>query len=160
MKTDKISLLLMAVLFGSFIASAQPQKMKDGKNRMMDQLELTENQQGQIESLRQKHHDQMIQTRSELKIREAELDAAILAEDRKAAQSLVSSINKLKGTAFSNKIQHQLDVKALLDEDQKRKFDQMILAKEPMGGRKGMHEGSPHPGHPRNRGKQGGRGGN
>lgn len=160
MNRNTLLLTLLLFLFGSFALSAQPQKMRNGKQRIIEYLELNENQRGKIESMRQEHQDQMLQLISLLKIKKAELDAALLKEDSKEAQNLVNEINELRGAGFSNKIQHQLAIKSLLNEDQKRKFDQMILTRTRMNKLRKPQQVRPHPGEVQPRGNRPFQGGN
>lgn len=142
MKTNNLTLLIAALFFtaGSLFAqSGRP--MMDAKKRMAEHLQLTEEQKSQIEALQERHQDQMVDIKSSLKIKEAQLDAAMIDEDAKSATALVEDINELRGSVFTNRIQHQLAIKALLDEDQKRKFDQRLLAKEHPSRGRGLHEG-------------------
>lgn len=160
MNRNTLLLTLLLFLFGSFALSAQPQKMRNGKQRIIEYLELNENQRGKIESMRQEHQDQMLQLISLLKIKKAELDAALLKEDSKEVQNLVNEINELRGAGFSNKIQHQLAIKSLLNEDQKRKFDQMILTRNRMNKLRKPQQARPHPGEVQPRGNRPFQGGN
>jgi Spy/CpxP family protein refolding chaperone len=136
--------LLAIVSFGVWKTRGQ----MDGKRHIMERLNLTEDQQNQIETLRKGHLDKVQGLQADLKIKEAELDAAMLDENTKSVNSIVSSINDLRSELFTLQVNHHLDVKALLDEDQKRIFDQMLLARGPHDGPgkgrghgHGLHEG-------------------
>ena len=104
-----------------------PQGPKEGK--WMQSLKLTEDQQQQIGQLRTAQQSEAQEIRAQLKIKEAELDAAMIKEDGKKANALVSEINTLQGKLMSQRVNHQLAVKALLTDDQKVIFDQHILEK-------------------------------
>lgn len=159
MKTSNLTLFLTLFLLGTLVVSAQQPRQRERQKQMMEHLNLSEDQKSKIQKLHKGHQDQMIALRSKLKIKEAELDAALLTENSSEAKILAKSINQLSGDLLVNRVDHQLAVKALLDEDQKRRFDQMILAKEKRGEvEKKMHRS--HHGHQQqSKGNRPGRGG-
>ena len=159
MKPVKFSLWMIAMSISLLSLNAQPAAGERGK-RIDDRLQLSEQQQEQMNDLRKQHQDNMQSIRAQLNIKEAELDAALLKEDANQAKALVKHINQLRGEVFGQLIDHQLAVKGILNEDQKRIFNEMIARKEHEGGarygdRQGPHKG-PHP-QPEG-GQRGGRG--
>jgi Spy/CpxP family protein refolding chaperone len=166
MKTLSKYFLMTLAMVTMISVQAQPgQGPRDGQGRgngprdgqWMDKMQLTEDQKTQIDELRTAHWAGMQELQAELKIKEAELDAAMIKQDNKSAKALVATINSLRGELFSNKINHQLAVKELLNDDQKLLFDQFVLNRENRGKGDGPRAHGPHAG---NRPARGGRQGN
>lgn len=97
------------------------------KVRVEEQLNLSEDQKSKIEKLRLEHLRETKDLRNQLEIKRAELNAAMTSDqpDKKQVNSLVSEINSLRSDRFEQKINHQMQVRELLDDEQKLRFDQM-----------------------------------
>lgn len=65
--------------------------------------------------------------KSQLKIKKAELDAAVTAEnpDRKSVDRLIKEIGDMQNQLLKEKIYHRIEVRSILDDKQKLRFDQM-----------------------------------
>lgn len=137
----------MAILMiGSFVyAQRRPGRTgweKDGKENFQDRhanlartLDLSEGQMTKLEELRVAHLKATNETKNELEVKHAQLDAAIEGskQDQKKIDQLVSDINKLNSELFTAKIDHRLAMRTVLTDAQKVKFDQM----------KDIHHGGP-----------------
>ena len=99
----------------------------DQKLRLEEKLSLTEEQTKKLEELRFSHKSTTKGYRNDLDIRQAELKAAMSTDpvSEKKVNGLVSDINELKGNMFTARINHKLEVRALLDDKQKLIFDSM-----------------------------------
>ncbi len=114
-----------------------------GPERIIEHLQLSEEQQTQLEDIRLSHHKEMKDVRNNLEIKRAELNAEITKDvpDRKAIDKLVAEISDLNGSQFTLQINHRLEVRAMLDDKQKIKFDQMH---EHFKGKGHRHRGGRH----------------
>ena len=168
MKTTKnlfLTLLSLVLVVSLQAQPGQGQGPRDGRGpgngpqegRWMQALNLTDAQQTQIDQLRTAHLSEMQDIRAQLKIKEAELDAAMIKEDSKKANALTGEINDLHVKLMSNRVAHQLEVKGLLDDDQKVLFDEFVLnhdrgnRRAPKGDGYGPGNGD-RPGRPKGRG--------
>lgn len=100
---------------------------QDRQEMIAERLELTDEQQAELEDLRMAHLKSTSTIKSELKIKNAELDAAISADqiDQKKVDNLVEAINSLQGNLFTENVNHRMEVRAMLDDKQRLVFDQM-----------------------------------
>lgn len=98
----------------------------DRKEMMAERLNLSDQQKEQMESLRTKHLSEVQGIENELDIKRAQLKAAVSSEEsRKVVDGYVQDINSLTSQRFEKDIDHMLEVRAILDEDQKVIFDSM-----------------------------------
>ena len=102
---------------------------------MADHLDLTDEQQQQMKDLRLAHLKKTSETQSQMKIKKAELEAAIKSE--KSVDQLIDEIGKLENKLLEARIKHRIDMRNVLDDDQKIVFDQMA-DRQP---RRGHHGG-------------------
>lgn len=132
----KITLLLSLLLIGSLAFAQQntPQRMRKGPPRgeepeakIAERLNLTEEQKSQMKELKMSHLKETNPLMNELNIKRAELKAAIEAnpDNRKKIDPIVNDINTLNGKLFTAKVNQQINMRMILDEDQRLKFDLM-----------------------------------
>lgn len=131
----KKTVLLAALLMIGSLAFAQKNERRSTPGRFQKTemgwigkgLDLSEDQQAKVKELRNDHLKKTSVTKNELKVKRAELEAAIEVDkpDRKKIDLLVSEINELQGAIFTERINHKMEVRSLLDDEQKLKFDQM-----------------------------------
>ncbi len=108
-------------------------------------LDLTDEQKSKIEDYRLEMQKAMLPLRSQLMTNRNELKLLITADkvDRnKISQKIAATTNILKQIQ-EKRVDQLLKVRALLNADQKKKFDMKILS-----GRKGMRHGPRKMGHP------------
>lgn len=131
MKTRKITTILLAgmlLLFTGKLVNAQTDVEKPnqpGCNKMHQMLDLTEEQQGKIEELKTAQMKEMLQLKNqlnELKAKQQTLKSAENA-DMKAINANIDEITSVKNKMMKQKAKHHQDVRALLTEDQRVKFD-------------------------------------
>ncbi len=98
----------------------------DRKEMMKEKLNLSEDQEKQMKSIQTKYLGEIQSIENQLDIKRAELKAAISAEEsRKVIDGFVSEINSLNGQRFEKEIERMLEVRGILDEEQKVIFDAM-----------------------------------
>ena len=100
----------------------QRQNRGDRKEMIVERLDLSEAQQKQIEDLRISHLKTTSETKSQLDIKKAELEAAIKGE--KPVDKLIGEIGKLENQLLDARIKHRIAVRNTLNDEQKLKFDQ------------------------------------
>lgn len=134
---SKSAVLMVMMLFGLItLAFAQPRplggpdwKPGPGQQRMMAQLNLTDEQIAQIADLKLELKKEMLPLRSEMAAKRNELH--LLMTEDSPNQSKISKAIKAMGdirTKIQEKmVQHRLKVRSLLDENQKKKFDLRTL---------------------------------
>ncbi len=132
----RLALFALGLVLSTAIV-AQPEARRNGQQRgpqggdckmkMEERLNLNETQQKQIDQLRLSHRSTTQDYRNELDIKQAQLKAAVSKDpiSDKKINALVSDINDLNGKLFAARVKHKLEVRALLDEDQKVVFDDM-----------------------------------
>jgi Spy/CpxP family protein refolding chaperone len=131
---------MMAMLVVSFVmdTSAQNRKFKRGDygHRMIENLNLTDDQQTKVDDLRIKHQKEMIDLRSDLD--KARLDVRELKNkkdfNRSDLLSLTEKMNNIKNKIALARTNHQMDVYELLDDKQKEEWKDF----RPMGKEKRM----------------------
>ncbi len=92
-----------------------------------DNLDLTDDQQTKVDALRVTHlkatlekHDQLME--KEVKLNSLLNDATI---DQKEVEKMVKDISNLKSELMLARINHRMEVRELLNDEQKVKFDMM-----------------------------------
>lgn len=116
---------------------------REAKGDMLDRLELTEDQKAQIEEYRLAHMKSMQSLKNQLNIKRAELQASITSDnpEKKEIDVLIDEISNLSEQQMTARIYHQLDVRGILTEEQKVKFD---LLHQRLGMKNQRHPGGPH----------------
>lgn len=141
-KTVITSALLLSLALMSTTVFAQKQNGSNGKNQergqkkdrvemMIDALDLNASQSDQVKDLQMQKISKIKPIKNELREKEARLITitTVSQPDKKAVANLVSEISNLKGQIFMIKSMDQLEVRSLLNEEQKMKFDQMAARK-------------------------------
>ena len=129
----KIMLMMALVLVGTMtFAQRGPRdggqrgdnrpNREDRKEMIAERLDLSDEQQQQIEDLRMAHLKVTSDTKSQLDIKRAELDAAIKAE--KPVDKLIGEIGNLENKLLDARVKHRIAVRNTLNDEQKLKFDQ------------------------------------
>ena len=153
----KIRFLFIALFFLA-ISSIQAQpgnKMGNDRNRddfrprfeqndpgdrfeqMAKRLELTDEQKTKIEALQTPHMKKMIAFRNQLGEKQAQKRTLMSADkpDQKKLNALVDEISKIRADQEKERIGHGIEVKALLTDKQKIKFDMMHQRQGKKGGK-------------------------
>lgn len=140
----KITFMMALILIGTMSFAQRAPRAERGEERpnkersherMADHLDLTDEQQQQMKDLRLAHLKKTSETQSQMKIKKAELEAAIKSE--KSVDQLIDEIGKLENKLLEARIKHRIDMRNVLDDDQKIVFDQMA-DRQP---RRGHHGG-------------------
>lgn len=133
-------ILFSALSFGNLFAQRAPRMDNDGPRAMkMAQLDLTEQQQTQIDKLRLEHQKDMTPLRDEIRSLESEFRLMII--DEKASESKLkkqaAKISTKRTEMQLMRAKHLRQVRSLLTDEQKVKFDQHILSGQKKMGRAG-----------------------
>ena len=142
----------------------QMMKGRGGPGAMMGFLKLTDEQRTKMQDLRLAHQKEMIPLRADLQKLRADMKLEITAEkfNESKVKSIQGDISKVMNEIASKMILHLRAVRDLLTPEQKKQFDERILAGGMMGpgrmmqrgGRMapgrgmGMHQGMPGMGGP------------
>jgi Spy/CpxP family protein refolding chaperone len=106
-------------------------------------LKLTDEQRAKVQDLALAHQKEMIASRAELQKQHAAMKLEVTAEkfNESKAKSIQAEISKLMSEMAMKTVLHQRAVRDLLTPEQKKQFDQHILAGGMMGGRGPMAPG-------------------
>lgn len=151
MKTSRNSIkLLMAALLGgvvSFAAMACPDAHdnheKGGDRRLVKALELTDAQVTQLKTLRESHKAERKQNKAAMKTIHEQKKALLTNYSDEKAQAIASELAAMHKERVLTKLQHQQALYAMLDDEQKVKFEE-ILAKHSKPNRKHKAHNSEH----------------
>lgn len=128
----KITLIMVMVLIGTIAFGQQrgprpnrPDRPQQETRRemMATRLNLSDAQQQQMEDLRIAHLKVTSDTKSQLDIKRAELEAAIKGEN--SVDKLITEIGNLENKLLDARIKHRMAVRNVLNDNQKVIFDQM-----------------------------------
>jgi len=144
MKTHKIFILLAGMLFFSVTAMAQPaqgprsQRPGPGFARgehMMRMLNLTKEQRSKIMDMRLAMQKEMLPLRNKLITFRGDLKLEMTAEqfNQGKVNKTVDQIADVRKQMSLKRIQHMRNVRNILNPDQQKKFDLMVM--NPMKGR-------------------------
>jgi Spy/CpxP family protein refolding chaperone len=140
----KICLVLMAM---TVVAMAQPEPgkgLKGHRERFSDKLNLTEQQEDQIAELRSDFQLKMIDLNADLQKLELKLKAKVHTDDpdRNAIHKTVDKISAKKGEIQKFRLDHRLEVRGLLTDEQCKTFDSMPIMMRPgkRCGEEGFHD--------------------
>lgn len=99
----------------------------------MDVLQLTEDQKNQIKAIRLESGKKMVPVKAQLGVKRAELKALQVAEkaDTKAINAKVDEVAKLQAELMKIGIDGKMKTRALLNDEQKLKFDAMGAHRKP-----------------------------
>lgn len=151
-KINFMSLLALSlVLFTVGSAWAQPENMRRGYNKdraseRMSELNLSEAQQEEVKNLRMEHKENRETYVAQLKEKRATLKMKVTedAPDHAAINELIEEIGAINTALEKSRVAQRLNVRALLDDEQKAVFDARKSGKERHG-----------EGHKKNRGRRG-----
>ncbi|HZW38709.1 MAG TPA: Spy/CpxP family protein refolding chaperone [Ignavibacteriaceae bacterium] len=108
----------------SISLSAQPKHRMDGPGKRMAALNLTNEQQEKINSLKSKHQNEMIDLRAELekeRVKGKELQTDNI--NRKDFLSHVEKMNSIRNKISTARAEHRMDVYELLTPEQKKMWN-------------------------------------
>lgn len=129
MKNTVIGLIAILILTLPFAdTSAQKRKMNmDDSFRGLDQLQLSEDQQKQIDDLRMTHKSQMIDLRAELSKSRLENQKLRTSGNfsRSDLLSQTRKMNEIRNRIAESRANHFMDVYELLNDDQKKIWSSM-----------------------------------
>lgn len=131
MKKSKIvsySLVLLLFVFTGFISNAQEEIERDlcqGKNRMHEMLNLSEEQKTKIDALQSDHLKEMIQLKNKLNELEAKKQTLSTEDkvDMKAINSNIDEISNVQNKIMKKNAEHHQSIRELLTDEQRVKFD-------------------------------------
>jgi Spy/CpxP family protein refolding chaperone len=97
-------------------------RLKDFRMDLKSQLNLSEDQEKKIEALRLTKEESMIKLRSDLELKELEIRKLKSSDkfSRSEMINLTKDINSIKNDMALTRVNHQMDVYELLDENQKK----------------------------------------
>jgi Spy/CpxP family protein refolding chaperone len=97
-------------------------RSKDFRMDLKSQLNLSEDQEKKIEALRLAQEESMIKLRSDLELKELEIRKLKSSDkfSRSEIINLTKEINSIKNNMALTRVNHQMDVYELLDENQKK----------------------------------------
>jgi len=109
----------------------------DQFERMAIFLELTDEQKIKIEALQTPHMKKMIAFRNQLGEKQAQKRTLMSADkpDQKKLNALVDEVSKIRSNQEKERISHGIEVKTLLTDKQKVKFDMMQQRQGKKGGK-------------------------
>lgn len=141
MKGPLFITLAMSVVMMATTVNAQPRGMMG----VAEELNLTDDQIEKMEAFRFEHQKAMIQKRADLKTARLELKELMRKAkvDRKAAISRQEKISSVRSETARMKLDHRLQVRDLLSEDQVKKWQEFHREKRSFGRE---HGGSEHKG--------------
>ena len=123
----------VAILFlAAATANSQP-----GLGMMSDELNLTDQQMEQLETLKLQHQREMVQKQADLKMAGLDLKEIMMKDniDEKAALAKQDKLSSIKADIAKAKLRHKIAARKLLDSDQLLKWRK--LQKEMKGRRDG-----------------------
>lgn len=104
----------------------QGQRERQGeRGNFLEMLELSEEQEAKIEDLRLSHLENMLTNRNELDEKKAKLNSLSTEKtvDMKAINSLIEEIGTLKTEMMKEKEAHHQEIRKILTDEQRIKFD-------------------------------------
>lgn len=121
--------LVLMILFAITVLSPQiysqknvHSKSKEFKMNLKEQLNLSEDQEKKIETLKLNHEAVMVKFKSDLELKEIEMRKLKSSEifSRSAMINLTKEISAIKNDMALARVNHQMDVYDLLDENQRK----------------------------------------
>jgi Spy/CpxP family protein refolding chaperone len=102
-----------------------------------DNLDLTQDQQTKVDALRTAHFKATQEQRDVLAEKQVKLDDLLNDNpiDQKIIEKLVSEISKIQSELMLSRINHKIEMRSLLNDDQKVKFDMMAGNRGNYGGK-------------------------
>ncbi len=134
-----IVVLAAGVLLGMFqLGFAQPEGPAMGK-RFAKMLDLTGEQTQKIEDLRLQMQKDILPLQSQVQQKRTDLKLLLTADspDQSKINKTIDDISQIRSQMQKIRVKQQMAVRSLLNAEQKKKFDAMILS-HPGPGRAGM----------------------
>ncbi|MGM0588598.1 MAG: Spy/CpxP family protein refolding chaperone [Bacteroidota bacterium] len=105
----------------------QNQQPQQRFNRMVQVLNLTEEQQEQMQTIRQKGWSKNQPLRNKMQIHRAELQAMIQSDkpNQKTIKKKIEEMGELRTQIHKNRVAHQLEMRSILTDEQRITFDQL-----------------------------------
>ncbi len=109
----------------------------DRREMMVRALELTDEQQEAIEDLRVAHAKAVKADQDALRLKMVQLQSETTEEspNKSDIDQLTDEIGALQTNLLKARVSHKMEVRAVLDDEQKIKFDQMHRKRQHRGGR-------------------------
>lgn len=143
-RTLLTSIALMTVLLSNSVfaqpGNSGPDRMRDGRFNMTTKLDLTDDQQTQIDKLRLDHQKEVSPLRDELHSLQNAYKLMIIDDKASKAdlQKQLAKMSDARSELGLKKALHQREVRSLLTDEQKVKFDQHVISGR---GQRGMKSG-------------------
>jgi len=132
MKTKLIATLLVMVLAVTVTMAQQGPRKDRGYNRggrldFSERLDLTEDQQTKFDALRVDHFKSTQELRDQVREKQVKLDDLLNNDeiDVKNVEKLVAEIGQVRTKLMRERINHHIEVRKLLTDEQRVKFDMM-----------------------------------
>lgn len=146
MKRTFLILLISVCTLGAMAQPHQGQRGRNGEDherghkreKGMAMLNLTDAQKDQMKFMRIDHEKSIKSDQQTLKLKMVELSNLVSndAPNQKDVNRLTDEIGGLQTALLKAQIDHRIEVRTLLDEEQKLKFDKMKIGRGP-GGKRG-----------------------
>lgn len=149
MKKTLLILLIGVCTLGAMAQPHQGQRGERGERRSgherahkrergMAMLNLTDAQKDQMKMMRIEHEKSIKSDQQTLKLKMVELSNLVANDDpsEKEVNKLTDEIGGLQTALLKAQIAHRIEVRTILDEEQKLKFDKIKLGRRP-GGKRG-----------------------
>jgi len=138
MKRAILALLAIGLIFGIQFAFAQPGKgdgPRQGMHLMECKLDLTDGQQSQMEDLRLKFEKEKLPLQSQIHKLRSDLKLEMVKDqlDQKKVNQIIDQISAAKTEMQKKRISHMREVRNILNDDQKKKFDMHVLSDRKFG---------------------------
>lgn len=138
MKRTILALLAIGLIFGSQSSFAQPGKgdgPRQGMHRMERMLDLTDEQQSQMEDMRLKFEKEKLPLQSQIHKLRSDLKLEMVKDqlDQRKVNQIIDQISATKTEMQKKRISHMREVRNILNDDQKKKFDMHILSDRKFG---------------------------
>lgn len=146
MKRTFLILLIGVCTLGAMAQPNQGQRSRHGEDRdrghrgdrVMAMLDLTDAQKDEMKLLRIEHQKAIKSDQQTLKLKMVELSNLVSNDNpgTKDVNRLTDEIGGLQTALLKAQIAHRIEVRTILNEEQKLKFDKMKINRRP-GGRRG-----------------------
>lgn len=129
-KKSVLTALVLALVFSSLSFSLK--EPRERKGRDFQQLNLTPEQEKQIESRRIEFKEKMIDLRSQIEKKELEREKLYLNDEvsREKLVNLSKEISEIKTKMEITRVNHSMDVYEMLDANQKAVWKEMQIKRE------------------------------
>ncbi len=132
MKTKLIAGMVIALLIGNMAIAQRGSGQRGDFNRgerynLSDRLELTDDQQAKINEMRVAHFSATQELRDQLKTEQVKLDDLMNNDqiDQKSIEKTVNKMGEIRTELMLARVNHRIEVRSILNDEQKMKFDMM-----------------------------------